>query len=87
MSAELASSRGEQGCAEVHIPIKGNEIIAHPLFTTSLDETVRCYEDPEMGVHCGHVYVKYSGRISDMRFRRFKRHKARKLVLLNGDIA
>ena len=70
---ELESERRDGVSTEhidFHIPLRENRVCDVPTHTRSLEETMRCYDDPENGVACLHAHAEVLGRLVDLKFRR-----------------
>ena len=84
---ELSGEKADvEKLAEIHLPIKFNKIIDRPLVVKNFNQTMDCYEDPAMGVHCSHVTVKYRGHLESITYRKYRKIKAGKSIIILYEI-
>ncbi len=60
----------DSSVTRIHIPIRDNQIVAHPLMSIVTGEastTEDCYHRPKRGIHCHHLYLNHKGRIDNLR--------------------
>ena len=57
---------------DFHIPLRENRVCDVPTHTRTLEETMRCYDDPEHGVTCLHAHAEVLGHLVALKFRRGK---------------